>query len=148
MFHFTSFRSLRTMNSSAGFHVTMEGLPHSEIRVSSPVCGCPRLIAACHVLLRLLVPRHPPSALCSLIAILSICSFNSLSDVIFSMPCVTYSCQRTGNLPPLARRQPPKFIQFHPSAFAFFLPSSCSQPRVGRPDWVRTSDPALIKRML
>ena len=43
------------------------GLPHSEISGSKPVCGSPELIAACHVLLRLLVPSHQPSALGSLI---------------------------------------------------------------------------------
>src|SRR5437899_4256858 len=31
-----------------------------------PACGSPGLIAACHVLLRLLLPRHPPCALSSL----------------------------------------------------------------------------------
>jgi hypothetical protein len=31
-----------------------------------PTCGSPRLIAACHVLHRLLLPRHPPCALSSL----------------------------------------------------------------------------------
>src|SRR5271169_2812795 len=31
-----------------------------------PACGSPRLIAACHVLRRLLAPRHPPYALSSL----------------------------------------------------------------------------------
>ena len=39
------------------------GLPHSEIRGSMPICGFPRLIAACRVLRRLPVPRHPPCAL-------------------------------------------------------------------------------------
>ena len=39
------------------------GLPHSEILGSKPVCGSPRLIAAYHVLHRLLVPSHPPLAL-------------------------------------------------------------------------------------
>jgi hypothetical protein len=38
-------------------------LPHSEIPGSMPVCGSPRLIAAYHVLHRLLVPRH---SLCAL----------------------------------------------------------------------------------
>ena len=32
----------------------------------TPMCGSPRLIAACHVLLRLLMPRHSPCALYSL----------------------------------------------------------------------------------
>ena len=39
------------------------GFPHSDIPGSSPMCGSPRLFAAYHVLLRLLVPRHPPRAL-------------------------------------------------------------------------------------
>src|SRR5688572_25299757 len=47
------------------------GLPHSEIPGSKVVCTSPRLIAACHVLRRLLEPRHPPCALCSLTTILS-----------------------------------------------------------------------------
>ena len=42
------------------------GLPHSEIRGSRDICSSPRLIAACHVLRRLLMPRHSPCALFSL----------------------------------------------------------------------------------
>src|ERR1700761_8883619 len=42
------------------------GFPHSEISGSTPVCGFPKLIAACHVLHRLSLPRHPPCALSSL----------------------------------------------------------------------------------
>jgi hypothetical protein len=43
------------------------GLPHSEIRGSTIARISPQLIAACHVLHRLLVPRHPPNALIRLI---------------------------------------------------------------------------------
>ena len=39
------------------------GFPHSEIRGSVGMCPSPRLFAACHVFLRLPVPRHPPCAL-------------------------------------------------------------------------------------
>src|SRR5689334_17311513 len=39
------------------------GLPHSEIRGSKSARLSPRLFAACHVLHRLSVPRHPPDAL-------------------------------------------------------------------------------------
>jgi hypothetical protein len=46
--------------------MTTAGFPHSEIPGSKLVCSCPRLIAACHVLRRLLAPRHPPCALSSL----------------------------------------------------------------------------------
>ena len=42
------------------------GLPHSEICGSKDICSSPQLIAACHVLLRLLMPRHSPCALFSL----------------------------------------------------------------------------------
>ena len=42
------------------------GFPHSEICGSSDICSLPQLIAAYHVFLRLLVPRHPPCALCIL----------------------------------------------------------------------------------
>ena len=37
--------------------------PHSEICGSIDICSSPQLIAAYHVLHRLLVPRHPPYAL-------------------------------------------------------------------------------------
>ena len=39
------------------------GFPHSDIPGSSDICSSPRLFAACHVLLRLLMPRHSPCAL-------------------------------------------------------------------------------------
>src|SRR5579875_2741137 len=42
------------------------GLPHSDIHGSKPARGSPWLFAACHVLHRLLVPRHPPNALITL----------------------------------------------------------------------------------
>ena len=41
--------------------------PHSDICGSRNICFSPQLFAACHVLLRRHVPRHPPLALCSLI---------------------------------------------------------------------------------
>ena len=42
------------------------GFPHSEISGSKLICSSPKLIAACHVLHRLLMPRHSPCALISL----------------------------------------------------------------------------------
>ena len=45
--------------------VACGGLPHSEIRASKGICPWARLIAACHVLLRLREPRHPSCALFS-----------------------------------------------------------------------------------
>src|SRR5262245_64426345 len=46
--------------------MTASGFSHSEISGSTPACGFPELIAANHVLHRLLAPRHPPRALSSL----------------------------------------------------------------------------------
>ena len=43
--------------------MTPGGFSHSEICGSKAVCASPQLIAACHVLHRLPVPRHPPYAL-------------------------------------------------------------------------------------
>ena len=40
--------------------------PHSDIYALSDICSYTELFAAYHVLLRLLVPRHSPYALCSL----------------------------------------------------------------------------------
>ena len=42
------------------------GFPHSDIPGSKPAYGSPRHFVVRHVLLRLLVPRHPPCALSSL----------------------------------------------------------------------------------
>ena len=54
------------------------GFPHSDISGSTVICTSPKLIAACHVLLRLLMPRHSPCALYSL-TLLSVCTERSRS---------------------------------------------------------------------
>src|SRR5579859_6422976 len=51
---------------SRSLDMTPAGLPHSEIPGSKRACRSPRLIAACCVLHRLSVPRHPPSTLSNL----------------------------------------------------------------------------------
>ena len=43
--------------------ITLSEFPHSDICGSMDICSLPQLFAACHVLLRLPVPRHPPYAL-------------------------------------------------------------------------------------
>src|ERR1700704_2875246 len=67
MVHFPGLAHPRLCIQRAVAGVHPAGFPHSEILGSKPTCGSPRLIAACHVLLRLLAPRHPPYALSSLI---------------------------------------------------------------------------------
>ncbi len=70
--------------------LTRKGLPHSEIPGSKPVCGSPRLIAACHVLHRFSAPRHPPSTLSSLtIKYLRRESFSSIYPTLLSKTVIT-----------------------------------------------------------
>ncbi len=66
MVHFPALPSTAYVFSRRCPSITPGGLPHSEIFGSTLVCSSPKLIAACHVLHRLLAPRHPPYALSSL----------------------------------------------------------------------------------
>ena len=65
MFQFPGFASYTYVFSAR--YSLRSGFPHSEIRGSTIARISPRLIAACHVLHRLLAPRHPPNALFLLI---------------------------------------------------------------------------------
>ena len=58
MFQFPAFAHLYDV-----VDIWSTGLPHSEISGSRVICTSPELVAACHVLLRLREPRHPPVAL-------------------------------------------------------------------------------------
>ena len=58
MFQFPAFAHLYDV-----VDIWSTGLPHSEISGSTVICTSPELVAACHVLLRLREPRHPPVAL-------------------------------------------------------------------------------------
>ena len=68
-------------------------LPGFPIRKSVDItrmCRFPQLIAACHVLHRLLMPRHSPCALCSLIYFDSACYSRILN---YASNQITYSNQ-------------------------------------------------------
>ena len=67
MVHFPALAHTRLCIQRAVTRVHLVGFPHSDIPGSKPACGSPRLFAACHVLHRLLAPRHPLYALSSLI---------------------------------------------------------------------------------
>ena len=56
--------------------------PHSEISGSTLICSSPKLFAACHVLHRLLMPRHSPCALLSLTYVEENCA--SLRSPLYS----------------------------------------------------------------
>ena len=66
MFQFRRFPSYAYLIQRRMTEYCSAGFPHSEISGSMLMCSSPKLIAACHVLLRLLMPRHSPCALSSL----------------------------------------------------------------------------------
>ena len=66
MFQFRRFPSYAYFIQRRLTEYCSSGFPHSEISGSMPMCGSPKLIAACHVLRRFLMPRHSPCALISL----------------------------------------------------------------------------------
>ena len=72
----------------------------------SLICSSPRLIAACHVLHRLLMPRHSPYALCSLNFLVLFEFYLCLKIAIsFLFGCLVE-----------------KTLVYHPSAKLYFLP--------------------------
>ncbi len=73
MFQFRRFPSYAYLIQRRMTEYCSAGFPHSVIPGSKPMCGSPRLIAACHDLLRLLMPRHSPCALCSLTSDAGLC---------------------------------------------------------------------------
>ena len=78
MFQFPGFPPLELCIYSRVTSLQLAGFPHSDIKGSMPACGSPLLFAACHVLLRRLVPWHPPCALLRLItSILRLVTFTS-----------------------------------------------------------------------
>jgi hypothetical protein len=105
MVHFPGFARTRLWIHRAVRGFYPRGFPHSEIPGSKPACGSPRLIAACHVLHRRLLPRHPPCALSSLTTKFTRCTaatLGALTDDCFQLsvigsqlrhytPCKLYS---------------------------------------------------------
>ena|ERR1051325_4418224 len=142
--------------------MTLPGLPHSEISGSKRACRSPKHIAACHVLHRLSVPRHPPSTLSNL-TIKCLDLMRSAASDIFRHRCAShlqpiFNCQRTcgrtgptlnsishsGSRPPLVSR-------------SCLLSRCCGnslnrwrmeQISVGGADRDRTDDPLLAKQVL
>ncbi len=114
-------------------HLQCAGLPHSDIQGSKLICSYPWLFAACHVLLRLREPRHPPHALGY---------FTYPNDITASScdsaahSCLVCSIARVKNLIT-------SFISFDSSFFSCLLPA-CQRtlPHHLRPVWrIRDSNP-------
>ena len=66
MFQFSGYSSIWLFIHHTVLEYCSSGFPHSDICGSMDICSSPQLFAACHVLLRLLMPRHSPCALFSL----------------------------------------------------------------------------------
>ena len=91
MFQFSGFPSYDYFIHHKMTEYCSAGFPHSEICGSMDICSYPQLIAACHVLLRLLMPRHSPCALLSLTSLGSPFELNYMSffpeiELIFFYP--------------------------------------------------------------
>ena len=101
MVHFPPLPSPAYVFSGRYSGMSQSGFPHSEIPGSKPACGSPRLIAACHVLHRLLAPRHSPYALSSLTKCslhLTFCPTRRPDDLRIcgqkTTDCRIFSCQK------------------------------------------------------
>ena len=75
------------------------GFPHSEISGSKLMCSSPKLIAAYHVLHRLLMPRHSPCALLRLTFLIAWFSNYASSIkrffswlIVFTLKIILYCC--------------------------------------------------------
>ena len=68
MFQFRAFPPYAYFIQRTVRRYCLRGFPHSDISGSTDICSSPKLFAACHVLRRLLMPRHSPCALFSLTA--------------------------------------------------------------------------------
>ena len=79
MFQFSGFPSYDYFIHHTMTEYCSAGFPHSEICGSKDICSYPQLIAACHVLHRLLMPRHSPCALLSLTSLGSPFELNYMS---------------------------------------------------------------------
>jgi hypothetical protein len=119
MVHFPRF-AFHTYGFSMESSVSLlKGLPHSDICGSKPARDSPQLFAACHVLLRLWLPRHPPYALCSLTINFTFCHRTSsqkcahLCSYYFPVVPFLFSFQRTkppGTSKVLRTARPPRAV--------------------------------------
>ena len=85
------------------------GFPHSVIHGSTRMCRSPWLIAACHDLLRLLMPRHSPCALSSLTS--------SSQSPLTPFPATAFGFRRKAPFAPLLLLSRTNPLRWGPSAF-------------------------------
>ena len=128
--------------------MTLVGLPHSEIPGSKRACRSPRHIAACHVLHRLSVPRHPPSTLSNL-TIKCLDLMRSAARHSFTNICASLSTTRIQLSTNVkvektnAERNPDDCAQRSSTDL-----TTAAMGEVGGADRDRTDDPLLAKQVL
>ena len=91
MFQFRAFPAYTYLIQCTLTRYCRAGFPHSEIFGSKRMCRSPKLIAACHVLHRLLMPRHSPCALISLtisLVLKELCGFTE--EFFYRSNCSCY----------------------------------------------------------
>ena len=86
MFQFPSFASAAYVFSGGSRGLTAGGFPIRKSPGQSLLGGSPELIAACHVLHRLLTPGHPPCALIRLTTTQCMKEFRTPSRSVFKEP--------------------------------------------------------------
>ena len=176
MFHFGGFPSCTYVFSTGSMVLHHGGFP---IRTSPDqlICSSPRLIAACHVLHRLLMPRHSPYALFRLNFLC--CSFSiwivwvSLEHGFYLLfvkrqfaffecfpPCnylLRWNCSYYPNIGKTLNFDWSRYlmssisVRFNSFLFSYsiFNDHNCLLlKKAGRSGWTRTIDLALIRRAL
>ena len=151
------------------------GLPHSEISGSMLICSSPKLIAACHVFHRLLMPRHSPCTLYSLTFCLvtfwfSNKKFLELCRLLRGINCSLFYPSFTEKFPQIKMFYLSvaclilliswsRIVQFSRCNFQFLCRNQISTLNIpwmlksnllmgGGLKWTRTTDLALIRRAL
>ena len=163
-------------------HVTFHdsspwGFPHSEICGSKLICSSPQLIAACHVLHRLLMPRHSPYALVRLNFLYNVSHYTmvlfELSEFLWTLRSglywlfthektfyspfalvLSYSTFRWNCIFPFRLERHiikiicPLLFVFYSNLSSIQLSKIFEPLGSGRSGWTRTIDLALIRRAL
>ena len=127
--------------------MTLAGLPHSEISGSMRACRSPKHIAACHVLLRLSVPRHPPSTLSNLtikcLDLMRSAVPISFSDTVLAFFTYPYSIVKDSR-----DREDRRCLQRETSLQTPRMLAMTCGAEDGGADRDRTDDPLLAKQVL
>ena len=131
------FNSPRVLSISYVFRLWVswvyhDGFPHSESPGSTLAYSSPKIIVVSHVLLRHLVPRHPPYALCSISLLFSLYPTSiKLVNELFIKLWWRISDSNRWPLPCKGSALPAKLI-----------------PQNGGPGLIWTADLTLIRRAL